>query len=110
MFSSKTPRDLNRPEGKHPFGRDCSSKCKSDAGFNQHNEPNPILVDFRVYAGDAATGHYRVTPSWLAGHWTKSDEMWQEVTTLVDGSLAGTPAQIDHARRVLERLARLEQS
>lgn len=69
----------------------------------QHNPTNPILTEFRKYAED-----HEDAPR-LAAHWTKSDVMWSEMC-LKDYSFVepiGTPAQEQHARRVLERLARL---
>lgn len=109
MFASKTTRDLNRRNGKHPFGPDCSDKCRADAGFAQHNEPNPILVNHRKYRAEVVAAGLDPIQEHL-------EEL--EILSAEYGSNSGwvddkdqyhpfTPAQIDHARKVLERLARL---
>ncbi len=117
IFASKTPRDLNRdpepwvtkPQLRAEFGRpkhhaesiDCYAYCVRDPrpefDHVQHNHPNPILLDFRETNGIA--------------------ELWLEAIEGKDGDvfLAGVPKafgairapHIDHARRVLGRLARL---
>lgn len=105
MFASKTPRDLNHDT--HPWLHDHHWACSDNGGrfrFNngignvfdprpefdhvQHNEPNPILVAFRVQGRKPA------------------DFLWRL------GSPASTEVvygveQSRHARRVLGRLARL---
>lgn len=108
MFASKTPRDLNRDpepwtdargENRHgPIGG-WSSVWSPRPEFDhvQHNEPNPILLDFRDMHGDA--------------------QLWLETIEGPEGDafLAETPKEfgyidsdvIHHARRVLTRLARL---
>lgn len=110
QFASKTPRDLNHdPEPWHD-PRPGTSLFRGDGPWGhafydprpefdhvQHNKPNPILLDFRDMDGIA--------------------ELWLETIDGPEGDsfLAETPkefgridaAAIGHARRVLERLARL---
>lgn len=70
----------------------------------QHNPTNPILELFRKYAARRESAPH------LAAHWTKSDVMWSEMClkdfSVIDEPI-GTPAQEEHARRVLTRLANL---
>lgn len=124
IFSSKTPRDLNHdPKPYVTYANDRRTDVRSaewdmqshgeveyvrsfdprpEFDHVQHNEPNPILVDFREYARKA-----RSAP-WLAAHWTSSDETWMDITTALSGDAPmGTPEQENHARRVLTRLANL---
>lgn len=118
MFASKTPRDLNHdpepwvaPDGTRRVFSHVEIGIKRfdprpEFDHVQHNEPNPILVDFRDYAkehGDSAA---------LARHWTRDDQQWWDVTRStrlisVDEPV-GTPEQEDHARKVLTRLAAQE--
>ena len=108
IFSSKTPRDLNRdPE---PFLDERGSRWISPVTFQprtftysprpefdhvQHNEPNPILVDLRHNGEpDEGRAHY-------AADLALGGESWRYWMKRVPQS------RIDHARRVLTRLANL---
>lgn len=122
IFSSKTPRDLNRDplpyvwNGHFPTARkrdDCRTTFRVSPDYErdprpefdhtQHNEPNPILsfILRDAVEQDAAenppiidladTARYVLEMGLEAGEY---DE-------------AHTPEQIDHARRVLTRLANL---
>jgi hypothetical protein len=96
MFASKTPRDPNRDRPlrvvRHPFKL-------------QHNEPNPILVAHRMYRDD-------VRDKGLDPLQEHLDELAPHLTHPGDFSSAApglpfTQEHIDHARRVLTRLANL---
>lgn len=121
MFASKTPRDLNHDpkpyvgasgdrdyEQSAPWHAAREYDPRPEFDHVQHNEPNPILVEFR-----RTLTQVEVPAPWLAGHWTQTDEMWDEMV-LLDGSMddehIGTLAQEDHARKVLSRLAALQEA
>ena len=57
------------------------------------NNPNPLLVAFREALAHSVTGH---TPPELAAAWL--EDPWPKCLT---------PEQIDHARKVLQRLTAL---
>ncbi|MDL5351154.1 hypothetical protein [Microbacterium sp. zg-YB36] len=115
-YASKTPRMLNSdPEpwlGRSPVTNDLIRTPVAPAGLSgfhrqprdyynheQHNEPNPILTEFReVHARPHLSAH---PASWLAGHWIMN---WTSHERYADESV--TEQQLDHARKVLERLAR----
>lgn len=101
QLSSKTPRDLNHD----PYGYVCTEgpSCRHSRKLApttrwsprpefdhvQHNEPNPILVEFR-----ATLRNYNDKALCLA-HYIE----------YVDGAVYGwAPAHIDHARKVFIRL------
>ena len=111
LYSSKTPRDLNHDPypSRNPYD---GSRWVDDGGWAemihdprpefdhvQHNEPNPILLDIRAHRG--ATSWEKIL--WAvnlaakdAGHYIAKD--WTRITD---------SDQINHAVKVLERLARL---
>lgn len=106
IFGSKTPRDLNHdPEpfvshhGRHedadPSGWDFDVEFtlapRREFDHIQHNEPNPILVEFR----EDFDGDMRGWGVWLA---LASDEMTKDDRATI--------YHREHARRVLARLAR----
>lgn len=73
-----------------------------------NNPPNPIIEEFRKTISYVPPG---ITVSWLARHWTQTDEMWAEMC-LSDDELDEPiclPEHEEHARKVLTRLANLEQ-
>ncbi|WP_404474783.1 hypothetical protein [Microbacterium aerolatum] len=74
----------------------------------QHNPTNLILAEFRSIE---AEGVWKDVPRWAsAGAWVDMIDEDPSMSRGEDwGLLAGLPhyAEIDHARRVLERLARL---
>lgn len=105
IFSSKTPRDLNRdPES---FLDERGSRWISPVTFQprtftysprpqfdhvQHNETNPILTWFRAVIEDPKCGEFdQVVDDFLIYH------------------IKGHGKQEHHARRVLARLANLAQ-
>lgn len=116
IFSSKTPRDLNHdPEpyllvgwmdesGVHYYrsGRaDLSTwpvvhDPRPEFDHAQHNEPNPILVEFR----NDVVLNPTIPVRHLAMIWVDRDLFAFEVE-------GATLAHADHARRVLVRLANL---
>lgn len=116
MFASKTPRDLNhdpRPLSTLGTGRRVrvGSEYAGETVLNprpeydhpQHNEPNRLLVDFRAI--DAGRGEYA---RWLLDI-DENPAFWelQPGHGLLWGVMVGyEAAHIDHARRVLTRLAR----
>lgn len=105
MYASKTPRDLNhdrfpvrihgsQARSQRFIARDDIRDPRPEFDHVQHNEPNPILVSFRSNdmnprASDWAK--WLVRPS--LGAWHHADS-----------------THIDHARKVLTRLANLEAS
>lgn len=132
MFSSKTPRDLNRdplpwvcPEAhgydKMPvrhregladqihFGvyrcNGVRRNPRPEYDHPQHNEPNPILVETRKHLSDGGPANAAAiisirlrTLAWmLEAHETS----WERLTDK-------TVLYIEHARRVLTRLAKEE--
>ena len=101
QFASKTPRDLNHDP--HPYryangDRRVAPEVDPDDPTTrdprpeydhpQHNEPNPILVRLRVERSDPAG-------------FVKSGDLSRMDIDISDA----TPEHIDHARRVLSRLA-----
>lgn len=118
MFASKTPRDLNRDplpwwhdhdelcdvsrlSGGH-LPRSATKETEDDIfdprpefDHVQHNQPNPLLADYRLDI--AHTGWRDRDPrDWL-----------KEVTTRYPGiTIPWRPAEMDHALRVLTRLAK----
>ena len=118
IFASKTPRDLN-PHGVIMTGAGTLPLClcgwqrrrldgptlaEHIAEFDhvQSNEPNPILVEFRVAADvDFTWATARMLDALTYDH--RAPEAMREV---VRRSL---PEARDHARRVLTRLANLAQ-
>ena len=69
---------------------------------DQHNEPNPILVEFRRVAD---LPHLTRFPySWQAGHWILNWTIHEKYLPL---DLDATDEHLEHARRVLARLANL---
>jgi len=108
MYASKTPCDLNHDP--YPWrvvlGAWANTRCavhlpesehdpRPEFDHHQHNNPNPILLEFRRnYTG----GRH----DWLT--------LFLDRLTPGDGfyvrSREHPPQQIDHARRVLTRLAR----
>lgn len=116
QFASKTPRDLNHdpePWYNHDNGERWESRLEPHWESQPRpefdhvprpgaNEPNPILVAVRIDTG--AT--YATT--------TESVEAYLEcicerrtIRDANNGYGVWSPAHIDHARRVLERLTRL---
>lgn len=91
MFASKTPRDLPvmddgawRERGDEPWGVTAPPTLHV-----QHNEPNPILVEFRE--------------EWESTAFSELLHWW--LPTLEENTYPGwTEPQIEHARRVLTRL------
>lgn len=103
MFSSRTPRDLNHDPlpSVNPYD---SSRWRDDGGWSemrhdprpefdhvQHNEPNPILVALR------GAGVHR--EAYIRGFFASDPEMYSWPKWSAE--------HIDHARRVLTRLAHL---
>lgn len=112
MFASKTPRDLNRDplpfvtRDELRYRNSCTCGCnisrhdpRPEYDRPQHNEPNPILLAFRDH----------VAWNWVyLPHDTTYAEDVETFDGLRDGAfLNTTPAQVDHARKVLQRLAAL---
>jgi hypothetical protein len=99
IYASRTPRDLNHDpkpytdeSGRHAtgyFSRDCRPHPEFD--HVQHNEPNPILVSFR------ANDQHPDAQRWADSLRQPSLSSWHNAS----------PDHIEHARRVLERLAYL---
>ena len=130
MFASKTPRDLNHDpepillansEGRiarwewellqgPPLHVNGSDSPRPEFDHVQHNQPNPILVEFcRMIRDD---WDIREGELWMyAGSWVDLMDEDPHMSERINwGTLAGTeqPA-IDHARRVLTRLARFQE-
>lgn len=130
MYASKTPRDLNRDplpfvtyigERTHIGTTNNALDPRPEFDHVQHNEPNPILVDYRAHKDDGPAGY--VVESGSAGrpfgyrptriqHYLFQLSDAERDTVLVEIGLGvkATPDQIIHARRVLTRLSRLSQS
>jgi hypothetical protein len=119
MFASKTPRDLNhdpepwqapwpnlrRSESRSPFNVHDRWEHKPRPEFDhaQHNEPNPILVAFREDARVQIEDGMDVID--VAVSWIEGESLGD------DGVFVGyDPDFLDHARKVLTRLARLEEA
>lgn len=126
IYASKTPRDLNRdPKCRncgctaHPPGDGINGGCRaqwvepdgwtmtcgcregqaSAVPHVQHNEPNPILVAFRQDVADVFVAE-QFNVAAIARSWIDGDalELFADMY----------PNEVlDHARRVLERLASL---
>jgi hypothetical protein len=119
IYSSKTPRDLNRDpfpfvtyrdvtgsKGPQPLWR--SANKVDGAGFFaqreprpeydhvQHNEPNPILADYRMDIAHT-TWRDRNPLEWLAE--VTGPMVW------LNGKHPWSRDQVNHASRVLARLA-----
>lgn len=109
IFSSKTPRDLNRDpepwtdargENRHgPFGGWSSVWApRPEFDHAQHNEPNPILAAFRRDAEEM--GRER---GWDTGTTARS---WDR--DAFDSFVDMYPTEaLDHASAVIERLANI---
>lgn len=107
MFASKTPSEPRREymecaHGDYPQD-DGLDYCMCRAVWIehphvQHNEPNPILVEFR------ATGESQGARIWREA----LDRPWLYPAYGEDLANPWTLAQIEHARKVLTRLARLD--
>ncbi|GAA5198738.1 hypothetical protein [Microbacterium jejuense] len=107
MFASRNAADVPFRVGQrvtlHPLTSTDGIGHIVVRNYVQHNEPNPILVDIRAHReGPNFSTWERVQRRFLRavehGHFV--DRNWQRYD--VDGSAD----IIDHARRVLERLAR----
>lgn len=115
QYASKSPRDLNHDpmpwdyigdgyaarfahnSPGHVYARDAVYDPRPEFDHAQHNEPNPILVGFRE---EVSQWHF-VGLSDLAQNWVD----WADsVGMSYDGD-----AEVEHARKVLTRLSRLEQ-
>lgn len=109
-FSSKTPHDLNHdPEPfvwratklrtRIKYGNEAIDfEPRPEFDHIQHNEPNPILVELRqAFAAD----HRRPRMVYIE---SKLREVEYETR---NGNNGWSPQMLDHARRVLTRLARL---
>jgi hypothetical protein len=120
IFASKTPRDLNHDREPYVdghldtagFGRRfsepystpdhcqaCGTRYDPRPEFDhvQHNPPNPILVWLRAIWDDPKCGTHAEIVDYMLNDPRMIDPRMHE----------HTPARIDHARRVLTRLARL---
>ena len=112
MYASKTPRDLNHDPASmaDPFSGVRFSGADELLGYEydprpkfdhvQHNEPNPILVAFRRDA-DEMKRERGWTVARTALSWDR--DAFDPFVDMYD------LAVLDHARRVLERLASLAQ-
>jgi len=113
MFSSKTPRDLNHDPEPWSVGSPIDGMelrmpqeptvpmewteydPRPEYDHAQNNEPNPIIVDFREDP-DLSYTLSELDPENIANpDWETWPVIWD-----------ATEEQRDHARRVLERLAR----
>lgn len=129
MFASKTPRDLNHDPAPFVFPE---TGMRSAAEFGpydprpefdhvQHNEPNPILEALRQGEREDGSPLTEVAADYLAaldiyahhgdkpgrvksGEWSDADPF--DVVTCWPLQMLDTD-QMDHARRVLTRLANL---
>ena len=122
MFASKTPRDLNHDpypnvwDGHTEFNQmradthrfrkgapgirigtmNYRSRPRPEFDHIQHNEPNPILVTFRKSLQEDL-------PFTNPGNWAAN----LAKPPYPDSWYYASPEQIDHARRVLTRLAQI---
>lgn len=111
MYASKTPRDLNHDPKPHENGHGsrqdhptiggmcggCITRHvpRSSYDHKQHNEPNPILVEFR-----------EEVEQWSFVH--KADLALNRLDYMdALGLTYDEDPQVDHACKVLTRLARL---
>lgn len=127
MFASKTPRDLNRDAtpwvstitgmrysihgaGRYGdrYGDEFVRRPRPEFDHVQHNQPNPILLRFRA----EEDGSHNAALAYLAllnneqgwrDHWGMLRYEWKAAG--FDANFG--PQAIDHARRVLTRLAAL---
>lgn len=116
IYASKTPRDMNHDP--RPFRNKYDGSRWADPGVDidgltvvhdpspefdhvQHNEPNPILVKFRRHV------------AWQWAYLPEISTYAEDIETFdglrPDSFVGVTPAQINHARKVLTRLANLSQ-
>lgn len=131
MFSSKTPRDLNHDpypnvwDGHTPFNQMRADHDKFRKGapvgvigsmtylhrprpeFDhvQHNPPNRVLTAFRTREPDVTLDFWLFAFSAYAAFGGWSD--WDDPRHPVHALAMATEEEIDHARRVLTRLAHL---
>ncbi|MDF2506313.1 MAG: hypothetical protein K0Q52_172 [Microbacterium sp.] len=121
IFSSRTPRDLNRDpapwvwlehgerrgrtggELQLPQADGWKSRYEPRPEYEhvQHNEPNPILVDVRKFRA------LRLKMNNPKGWAYILRVVERAVTARAYADVTVTEEHIDHARRVLTRLARL---
>lgn len=124
MFASKTPRENNDPEPYVDAAPDFRRMaCPDEASIHgavfdprpefdhvQHINPNPILIRFRKWI----EGEDVADPYWVAYWITAFDEFdafggfktWDESAHALHVITTATDDERNHARRVLERLAR----
>lgn len=123
MFASKTPRDLNRDPVPYRiwtgpwFGTRTSRPIpgmtehdpRPEFDHVQHNAPNPVLVAFRDDKNSGPVGYVvdGRRPSRLE-HWLMQIAPLDRTAVAIGTGTQPSVAQIDHARRVLTRLANLE--
>lgn len=108
MFASTTPRDLNQDPKLHSWFSDDGGvtwyehEPRPEYDHPQYNRPNPILVDVRAHIGDASWTNMLKAFNWATSSgYPYVTKEWERIED---------PRHIDHARRVLTRLAALEQS
>lgn len=117
IFASKSPRDLNRDPAPFriwtgPWAGTRAAQAvpgmteldpRPEFGHVQHNQPNPILVAFRNRAEDVTLDYWAwaLEAEAAFGGWSS----WNHSDHPAHSLTIATDAQIDHARRVLERLA-----
>lgn len=120
LYSSKTPRDLNhdpKPWQQPWPGQRRSNVPEKRYGDTpadawtwnprpefdhaQHNEPNPILIAFRGFAGKHGMAPDEVCN--LAQQWVKRATYYEHRLNI--RARSATKAQREHARHVLTRLA-----
>ena len=115
MYASKTPRDLNRDPlpyrnietGRRyadaPAGTDYYFRYEPRPEYDavQHNEPNPIMGLFREDAPRYASTQV-AAQTWKA--------TWGTLCAYHPLFKTGVEAEIEHARKVLSRLAALAEN
>ena len=117
MYASKTPRDLNRDPQPYWEGGERVSIAPGDTYLRaimatsfdprpefdhvQHNKPNRLLIDFRRI--DGGRGEYA---DWVRD--IDENRGWWVSQMAPSGNTIGyAPHEIQHARKVLTRLANL---
>lgn len=126
QFASKTPRDLNhdpKPYRGKTMGTRATSELIAKVNYPehwehdprpefdhvQHNEPNPILVAFRVDKDNGPVGYVvgGRRPSRIE-HWLAQIAPFDRTAVAIGTGVQPSVAQIDHARQVLTKLAAQE--
>lgn len=117
IYASKTPRDLNHDPLPFAVKKDRASRNwmnefrfepRPEFDHVQHHPVNPILADVRRYREERQRLNNPKGWAHILRVFMRAADHGQYVTS--DWERFTTPEMLDHARKVLTRLAALEES